>query len=110
MGRRRIYESSAARKRAYRLRTRSVQKDRQEQGPGPTPPKKARPSSRPRRFESAVAEIEALHQEYDDWLQSMPESLRESHLAERLAETVDQLSEALDLLSQVDLPRGFGRD
>jgi PHD/YefM family antitoxin component YafN of YafNO toxin-antitoxin module len=57
-----------------------------------------------------VDEIQALLQEYEEWLEALPESLHSSSLAERLRETVDQLTQAIDVLSQIELPRGFGRD
>jgi hypothetical protein len=57
-----------------------------------------------------LEEIQALQQEYEDWLHALPESLQESSLAERLQEAVDNLAEVVDLLSEIELPRGFGRD
>jgi hypothetical protein len=51
-----------------------------------------------------------LHDEYQAWLDSMPESLAEGDLADKLQETIDQLEEAVSQVSDIDPPRGFGRD
>jgi hypothetical protein len=40
----------------------------------------------------------------------MPESLSESGQANMLAETIDLLSNVVELLSEICPPRGFGRD
>jgi len=107
MGRKRVYENDAERKRAYRLRLLSAQTQR---APVRTLLSKRRPPSRPKRLESALAEVQALQQEYEEWLAALPESFQESSLAERLQETVDQLAQAADLLTGIDPPKGFGRD
>jgi hypothetical protein len=54
--------------------------------------------------------VETVVGEYQDWLEAMPEQLEESPLADKLRETIDQLNEVVDLLSSLDLPKGFGRD
>lgn len=51
-----------------------------------------------------------MHQEYERWLESLPESLQEGDQAARLTETIDQLASVLDILSDIDPPKGFGRD
>jgi hypothetical protein len=51
-----------------------------------------------------------LFDEYEDWLAALPESLQDSDQATRLTETIDQLAAVIDLLSDIDPPRGFGRD
>ena len=107
MGRKRVYESDAERKRAYRLRLLSANVQRAPVRPGPS---MRRPPSRPKRLESALTEVLALQHEYEEWLAALPESLQASGLAERLQETVEQLAQAADLLSEVDPPKGFGRD
>jgi len=107
MGRKRVYENSNERKKAYRLRLLSGHKQMPSVRPMPS---RRRPPSRPKRLESALSEIQALQQEYEEWLAALPESLQDSSLAERLQETVDQLAQAADLLAEIDPPKGFGRD
>jgi hypothetical protein len=51
-----------------------------------------------------------LFDEYEDWLAAVPESLQGSEQAQRLSETIDQLAAVIDLLSDIEPPRGFGRD
>jgi len=65
--------------------------------------------SRPQRVKSIINELVGLSGEYDHWLNRMPENLLESELASELEETITQLEEVVDILSQLDLPRGFGR-
>ena len=63
--------------------------------------------SRPQRWRAAVAELQALQAEYADWLSALPETLQGSPMADALELIVD-----LDLtaLTDIDLPRGYGRD
>jgi hypothetical protein len=62
--------------------------------------------SRPQRWQDAVAELLELQADYQQWLDSLPESLGESSTAEALRTVCD-----LDLSGlEVNLPRGFGRD
>jgi hypothetical protein len=62
--------------------------------------------SRPQRWMEAVKTLRMLQEEYQAWLDNLPESLQSSSLAEKLEEVC-----ALDLDQlDVDLPRGFGRD
>jgi hypothetical protein len=63
--------------------------------------------SRPQRWKDAVAELVELQAGYQDWLDSLPESLRDGATAEALAAMCGlNLSE----LEGVEPPRGFGRD
>ncbi len=63
--------------------------------------------SRPQRWRDAVAELVELQAACQDWLDSLPESLREGATAEALAAVCSlNLSE----LEGVEPPRGFGRD
>jgi hypothetical protein len=48
--------------------------------------------------------------DYEGWLEATPETLQETPLAEKLAEAIQQLQDAIDLLNEIDLPKGFGRD
>lgn len=62
--------------------------------------------SRPQRWCDAVAELVELQADYQQWLDSLPESLADSATADALRAVCD-----LDLSGlEVDPPRGFGRD
>ncbi len=64
-------------------------------------------SSRPQLWQDAVRTLLDLQDEYQGWLDNLPDSLGESALAHKL-----QAICALDLaeLDSVEPPRGFGRD
>lgn len=81
----------------------------------------ARPTSRPKRWEeaasnaiSALEELLSIQEEYQDWLDGLPENLQDSPTAELLDEvTSHDISDLIDQvqeLADVQLPRGFGRD
>jgi len=63
--------------------------------------------SRAQRWRDAVAQLAALQNECDAWLQSLPDSLQQSATAEALQAICD-----LDIgdLQAIEPPRGFGRD
>jgi hypothetical protein len=63
--------------------------------------------SRAQRWSDAVAELLTLQAEYAAWFDALPESLRNSAIAEALQEIVDL---DLDSLADATPPRGFGRD
>jgi hypothetical protein len=63
--------------------------------------------SRARRWSDAVRELVDLQAEYQAWLDSLPENLRNSAVAEQL-EAVCELD--VESLQEVEPPRGFGRD
>ena len=63
--------------------------------------------SKARRWSDAVQELADLQSEYQAWLDSLPENLRSSAVAEQL-EAICDLD--LDSLQEVEPPRGFGRD
>ena len=63
--------------------------------------------SKARRWSDAVQELADLQAEYQAWLDSLPENLRSSAVAEQL-EAICDLD--LDALQEVEPPRGFGRD
>ena len=94
--------SNAERQRRYRERLKAGQ-----------PPDRVRyrapkdRRSRSRRWTEAVQELADLQAEYQAWLDSLPENLRSSAVAEQL-ETICDLD--LDALQEVEPPRGFGRD
>jgi hypothetical protein len=62
--------------------------------------------SRPQRWRDAVETLRELQEEYQEWLDNLPENLQSTALAEKLDEVCSLDLEQLDL----DLPRGFGRD
>lgn len=103
MGRTRQHASAAERQRAYRQRL-------AYRRPEATPPPRPRPPSRPRRLAALSAGVQQLRDEYQEWLSSLPESLGDSRQAQVLAEAVEQLEAVVDLLSEIQPPRGFGRD
>jgi hypothetical protein len=106
MPRKRIYADATARQRAYRARL----QERLQPQYVPPPPRPARRPSRPARLTASLAALNSLQDEYEQWLEAMPEALRSSPLGERLIDTIEQLQAASDLLEGIDLPRGFGRD
>jgi hypothetical protein len=63
--------------------------------------------SRPQRWADATNVLLALQAEYVDWLTALPDSLRDSPIAEALEAIAD-----LDLtaLAEIMPPRGYGRD
>lgn len=62
--------------------------------------------SRVQRWQEAVETLRHLQGEYQEWFDSLPESLQDSTLAEKLQAVCDLDIDDLD----IDLPRGFGRD
>lgn len=106
MGRNRVYSTPAERQRAYRQRAiPSV-----GIAPPAVIPKKSRPLSRPKRLAEVEKQVRLLIEEYEAWLDSMPDSLRDSQPAELLAEAIEQLTTAADIIAETTLPLGFGRD
>ena len=63
--------------------------------------------ARPQRWHDAVAELLALQAEYAAWHDALPDSLRDSATAEALQAIVEL---DLDVLADIEPPRGFGRD
>jgi len=63
--------------------------------------------ARPQRWHDAVAELLALQAEYAAWCDALPNSLRDSATAEAL-QAILELD--LDVLAEIEPPRGFGRD
>lgn len=103
MARQKLYETPAQRQQAYRRRI-------QDKLAGLIPlSKPSRKKTRPQRVKSFLAELELLADEYQHWLDSLPENLTQSQLACQLEETIESLQELATQLEQIDLPRGFGR-
>ena len=63
--------------------------------------------SRRQRWQDAVRTLLALRDEYQEWLDNLPDSLRESAQADKLAAICELDLEALE---SIDPPRGYGRD
>ena len=62
--------------------------------------------ARPQRWRDAVTELLTLQAEYAAWRDALPESLRDSATAEALQAIVEL---DLDVLADIEPPRGFGR-
>lgn len=106
MGRHRLYAADAERQQAYRRRSSSIQPTTAVF----TPVQRHRQPSRPARLASLLRAVEDLKGEYEAWLDSLPEPLRDGTLAERLAETIEQLDSVVDSMAEIQLPKGYGRD
>ncbi len=94
--------SNAERQRRYRERLKA--------GQPPSRVRYRRPKdrrSKARRWSDVVQELADLQAEYQAWLDSLPENLRSSAVAEQLEPICDL---DLDSLQDVEPPRGFGRD
>ena len=63
--------------------------------------------TRPQRWRDAVAELLTLQAEYTAWLETLPDSLRDTDTAEALQAIVEL---DLDALASAEPPRGYGRD
>jgi hypothetical protein len=111
MSRIRVYANAADRTRAYRLRLlAAAQVPCAPVSTEPKLPKSRRAPSRPRRLAALQAEAQSLQQEYEHWLEVLPEALQDTDLAALLTETIEQLGAVVDLIAEIQLPRGFGRD
>lgn len=106
MGRKPRYSSVAERQKAYRQRLQA----RQQGKPLAPPTTKRRPPSRPARLTALLEAAETLRDEYESWFNNLPPGISESSLADRLQETVDQLAAVVDILTDLDPPKGYGRD
>lgn len=78
--------------------------------PDPAKTPSRRTLSRPARLRAIQADLQTLQAEYQQWLEALPDALADGDLADRLADTIEQLEEASELIDAIELPRGFGRD
>ena len=102
MSRSKVYINAAERQRAYRQRLATS---------NPTQPVRIRRRlSRPARLSAVLLEVETLRDEYAGWLANIPDPLADTGPADLLAEAVEQLQTAVEILAGIHLPRGFGRD
>ena len=103
MTRPKLYSCPAERQRAYRQRLQAKLK-------GVLPASSStRKKTRPQRLQVICASLHQLADEYQHWLDSLPDNLADSDLASHLQETVEQLLSFSDELNAIDLPKGFGR-
>ncbi len=72
--------------------------------------RRPRRPSRPARLRGAIGNLEDLLADYEDWQANMPDSLQDTATAVALAESIDNLQQAVELLNAITPPRGFGRD
>lgn len=108
MARSRLYATDADRQRAYRQRLADGRPAGTE--PPPTPTSHKRLPSRPARLARLVDDVQKLTKEYQNWLDALPDALQDTPVGEKLAGTLELLNTALELLSDIDPPKGFGRD
>lgn len=63
---------------------------------------------------SALEELESIREEYENWLDNLPENLQSSALYEKLASVAGiDIQSAIGTVQEAesaDLPLGFGRD
>jgi hypothetical protein len=85
---------------------------RAAQAAGVKPVRYRRPAgrrSRPQQWEDAVGTLQRCLDAYQAWRDSLPASLAEAAIGERLDELLE-LRGHVEALAEADLPRGFGRD
>ncbi len=83
---------------------------RQKQGAAPAHYRRpADRRTRPQRWRDAVQTLADLLDDYEAWRDSLPPSLADGVMAERL-EALAELRELVDQLEAAELPKGFGRD
>ena len=92
--------TNAQRQRRYRQRHQTPQPQVRYR-----PPQDRR--SRPQRWQDAVRTLLELQDEYQAWLDNLPDNLTESALAHKL-EAICSID--LAELESIEPPRGFGRD
>lgn len=107
MGRKRKYSNAAERLKAFRAR--------KKLDAAPIPPpmigkRRAKVLSRPARLAAVGNELQALADELQAWRDNLPESFQESNLASKLDEAIDNLTDLVVAVADIDLPKGFGRD
>lgn len=93
--------TNAERQRRYRARRRKTQRPQARYRQAPDR------RSRPQRWQAAVRSLLDLQEEYQAWLDNLPDAFQESTLAQKL-EAICELD--LDELASVEPPRGYGRD
>lgn len=84
--------------------------DGRRRTPGAPHGNRSRRPSRPKRLQQAIRDIEDLLADYEAWRERLPDSLDDTPTAIALTEAIDNLAQALELLTETTPPRGFGRD
>ena len=92
--------TNAARQRRYRARRKAEARQVQYHKPRDR-------RSRPQRWQDAVRTLRDLQDEYQAWLDNLPDPLRESALGAKL-EAICELD--LADLESIEPPLGYGRD
>ena len=92
--------TNAARQRRYRARRKDEARQVQYRKPHDR-------RSRPQRWQDAVRTLRDLQDEYQAWLDNLPDPLRESALGAKL-EAICELD--LADLESIEPPLGYGRD
>ena len=95
----RIYPSAAEKQRAYRERLRS-----NDPAPTPSQPQPKR-RSRPERLTALEAAARDLADEYQQWLDGIPENLAGGTMADELRQVVAQLEAVAADLGAIEPPR-----
>ncbi len=112
MGRHKQFATAAERQQAYRLRlAQKREATAATLGAIPVQNKGHRPPSRPARIRALESAAEALRDEYQRWRDALPEGpLAEGAVVDKLDGTIEGLTTILELIQELDPPRGFGRD
>lgn len=105
MGRDRVYANAAERQKAYRDRIATGQPVVAES----TKQARRRPS-RPARLRALIIAILDLKVEYEGWRSRLPEFREGSDEETRVTEAIELLDQAVEVLSEIEPPRGYGRD
>ena len=105
MGRKRLYANDAERQQACRERVQAAR----EAMPAILCTKLRLPS-RPARLAAVIAELQRLQQEYAAWLDRLPDNFTGGDLSDLLEQTIEELGSAQEILENIELPKGFGRD
>jgi hypothetical protein len=71
------------------------------------PPAPRRAPSRQKRWDAGIAMLRAVQAECAEWLEAMPEALRDSPTGEALQAVIDLDT---DEIATIRLPLGYGRD
>ena len=93
----------------------TIQNSHEENEPARRPKSRvARWSDAASRAVAALEELQDIQSEYQDWDEGLPDNLRESAVAEKLASVTEiDIESAIETVSEAedaDLPLGFGRD
>lgn len=71
---------------------------------------KCRQLTRPKKLADIEQKIRQLLVSYEGWRNQIPESLAATSQADKIDDTIEKLNAVADILGEIDLPLGFGRD